>query len=125
MGGASPLIIGSITGVLCYLALGIKDVRNWYDSLDVVAVHLVGGIVGTPLLAFFADATVNAGGFDGGGLELLEDQLVGALFIGVFSFVVTYAIAVGINRTIGLRVDAEDERIGLDQTQHAESAYTS
>ena len=79
-GGASPLIIGSIAGVLCYLALGIKEVRNWYDSIDVVAVHVIGGIVGTLLLVFFADATVNAGGFDGlfygGGLELLKDQFL-------------------------------------------------
>ncbi len=91
--------------------------------------HLIGGIVGTLLLGFFTDTTVNAGGFDGlfygGGLELLKDHFLGALFVGVYSFVVTYAIAVGIHRTIGLRVDAEGERIGLNQTQHAESAYTS
>jgi len=128
VGGASPMIIGSIAGILCYLALGIKEKMNWDDSLDVIAVHLVGGIVGTLLLGFFADSTVNSAGFDGlfygGGLELLKDQFVGALFVGLFSFIVTYAISFGISRTIGLRVDADDERLGLDQTQHAESAYT-
>jgi Amt family ammonium transporter len=128
VGGASPLIIGAAAGIFCYLALQIKEKMNWDDSLDVIAVHLVGGIVGTLLLGFFADTTVNDAGFDGlfygGGLELLKDQFVGALFVGLFSFVVTYAISFGISRTIGLRVDADDERLGLDQTQHAESAYT-
>ena len=90
--------------------------------------NLVGGIVGTLLLGFFADTAVNSefnGLFFGGGFELLTDQFVAAAGIGVFSFVVTYAIAFGIRRTIGLRVDSESERIGLDQSEHAESAYSS
>ena len=101
---------------------------NWDDSLDVIAVHLVGGIVGTLLLGFFADTAVNGefdGLFFGGGVELLKDQFVAAVGVGVFSFVVTYAIAFGIQRTIGLRVDPDAELIGLDQSEHAESAYTS
>jgi Amt family ammonium transporter len=129
VGGASPLVIGAIAGILCYRALGIKERMSWDDSLDVIAVHLVGGLVGTLLLGFFADTTVNADGFDGlfygGGFELLKDQAVAALAVGAFSFAVTYAIAVGIHKTIGLRVDPDDELAGLDQTQHAESAYTS
>ena len=129
VGGASPLVIGAIAGILCYRALGIKERMSWDDSLDVIAVHLVGGLVGTLLLGFFADTTVNADGFDGlfygGGFELLKDQAVAALAVGAFSFAVTYAIAVGIHKTIGLRVDPDEELAGLDQTQHAESAYTS
>jgi ammonium transporter, Amt family len=128
VGGASPLIIGAIAGVACYLALSIKAKMNWDDSLDVIAVHLVGGLIGTLLVGLFADTAVN-GEFDGllygGGAELLKDQFVAAAAIGGFSFIVTYAIAFGIQKTIGLRVETDDELVGLDQSQHAESAYTS
>ncbi len=128
VGGAAPLVIGTIAGVACYFALFIKAKMNWDDSLDVIAVHLIGGVVGTLLLGFFADTAVNGefdGLFFGGGVELLKDQFVAAVGVGLFSFVVTYAIAFGIQRTIGLRVDSDAELIGLDQSEHAESAYTS
>lgn len=128
VGGASPLIIGGVAGALCFLALGIKEKMNWDDSLDVIAVHLIGGIVGTLLLGLFADTSVNDefdGLFYGGGLELLKDQFVAAVVVAAFSFVVTYALAKAIDVTMGLRVDEESEYKGLDQSQHAESAYTS
>ena len=128
VGGASPLIIGAAAGVLCYLALGIKEKMDWDDSLDVIAVHLIGGLVGTLLLGLFADRTVNDefdGLFYGGGLELLKDQFVAAVVVAAFSFVVTYAIAKAIHATMGLRVDEDAEYLGLDQSQHAESAYTT
>jgi ammonium transporter, Amt family len=128
VGDASSLIIGAIAGVVCYVALSIKAKMNWDDSLDVIAVHLIGGLIGTLLLGFFADSTVNGefdGLFYGGGGELLKDQFVAAAGVGVFSFTVTYAIAFGIQKTIGLRVETDDELVGLDQSQHAESAYTS
>ncbi len=129
VGEASPLLIGFIAGIGCYFALSLKDRLNWDDSLDVIAVHGVGGLIGTLLLGFFADASINAveneGLFYGGGVELLWYQLVAAVAVMVFSFAVTYIIATGIQRTIGLRVEEEDELTGLDQTQHAESAYTA
>ena len=128
VGDASPLIIGFLAGVGCYLALGIKDKLDWDDSLDVIAVHGVGGLIGTLLLGFFADTAVNGefdGLFYGGGGELLFDQVVAAVAVIVFSFAVTWVIAMGIQRTIGLRIDEEDELTGLDQTQHAESAYSA
>ena len=128
VGGASPLIIGAIAGAACFLALGIKDKMNWDDSLDVIAVHLVGGVIGTLLLGLFADTAVNDefdGLFYGGGLELLKDQFVAAVVVAAFSFVVTFALAKAIDATMGLRVDEEAEYQGLDQSQHAESAYTS
>ncbi|MCH9838059.1 MAG: ammonium transporter [Ilumatobacter sp.] len=128
VGGVAPMIIGTVAGVACYFALFIKAKMNWDDSLDVIAVHLIGGIVGTLVLGFFADTAVNGefnGLFFGGGIELLKDQFVAAVGIGVFSFVATYAIAFGIQRTIGLRVDLDAERVGLDQSEHAESAYAS
>lgn len=128
VGGASPLIIGAAAGILCYLALGIKEKLNLDDSLDVIAVHLVGGVVGSLLLGFFADTGINGefdGLFYGGGIELFKDQLVAGLIVGAFSFVATYIIAKTIDATMGLRVDEDAELEGLDQTQHAESAYTS
>lgn len=127
IGDASPLIIGAIAGVVCYLSLGLKGRLNVDDSLDVIAVHLVGGLVGTVLLGLFADTSVNADGFNGvfygGGVELLKDQVVAAVAVMAFSFVVTWVIAQAIQRTIGLRVSESDELVGLDQSVHAESAY--
>lgn len=127
VGGFAPIIIGLIAGVVCYLALSLKTKFNFDDSLDVIAVHLVGGILGAVLLGFFADTKVNSLGFDGlffgGGTELLVDQLVALGSTIAFSFTVTWIIAKAIDKTIGLRVSAEDELVGLDQSQHAESAY--
>lgn len=128
VGGASPLIIGAAAGILCYLALGIKEKLNLDDSLDVIAVHLVGGVVGSLLLGLFADTGINGefdGLFYGGGIELFKDQLVAGLVVGAFSFVATYIIAKAIDATMGLRVDEDAELQGLDQNQHAESAYSS
>ncbi len=126
VGGASPLIIGGLAGIVCYLALRLKEVLRLDDSLDVIAVHLVGGLLGTVLLGFFADDTVNEAGsglFYGGGGELLKDQIVAAGAVLVFSGVMSYVIAIAVDRTVGLRVAPDDELVGLDQSQHAESAY--
>jgi Amt family ammonium transporter len=127
VGEMSPIIIGLAAGVVCYLALEIKSKLRLDDSLDVIAVHLVGGLLGTILLGLFADTAINADGADGlfygGGMELLKDQVVAAIGVMVFSGVLSYVIALGIDRTIGLRVDPDAEQIGLDQSQHAESAY--
>jgi Amt family ammonium transporter len=126
VGDLSPIIIGLIAGVGCYLALSIKNVLRLDDSLDVIAVHLVGGLIGTILLGFFADENVNPIGdglFYGGGGELLKDQVLAALGVMAFSGIVTYVIAMAVDKTIGLRVSDDDELTGLDQSQHAESAY--
>ena len=127
VGGAAPIIIGLVAGAVCYLALTLKTRFNFDDSLDVIAVHLVGGIIGALLLGLFADTKVNSLGFDGvlfgGGSQLLVNQLIaiGATF--AFSFIVTWVVARILDATIGLRVNQEDELVGLDQSQHAESAY--
>jgi Amt family ammonium transporter len=127
VGGMSPIYIGFIAGAICYLALTLKTKFGFDDSLDVIAVHLVGGILGAILLAFFADTKVNSLGFDGifygGGAELLMDQLVALGATIAFSFTVTWVLAKVLDKTIGLRVSTEDELVGLDQSQHAESAY--
>ena len=129
VGGISPILIGFAAGIVCYLALKLKARFKFDDSLDVIAVHLVGGLLGSLLLGLFADTAVNALGHDGlflgGGAELLWNQLRACLFTFGFSFVASYAIGIGLDRTIGLRVSTEEELIGLDQSQHAETAYQS
>jgi Amt family ammonium transporter len=129
VGGASPLIIGAAAGILCYLAINIKKAFNLDDSLDVIAVHLVGGLTGSLLLGFFADTQYNSYGFDGvfagGGADLLVDQLTAAGSTILFCGVVTFVIAKVIDLTLGLRVDEEAEDTGLDLTQHAETAYSA
>jgi ammonium transporter, Amt family len=127
VGGMAPIVIGLLAGVICFLCLKLKFRFGFDDSLDVIAVHLVGGILGSILLGFFADKSVNALGanglFFGGGAKLLGNQVLATVVTLVFSFVVTYVIAKIIDKTMGLRVSEEDEMIGLDQSQHAEAAY--
>jgi Amt family ammonium transporter len=124
----SAIVIGLVAGVLCYLAIGLKRRFGFDDALDVVAVHLVGGITGSLLLGLFADSAINSVGFDGvfagGGGELLGNQAVAVGTTIVFSFVVTFIIAKVIDMTMGLRVDESDEIEGLDLSQHAETAYS-
>jgi Amt family ammonium transporter len=129
VGGVAPIVIGLAAGAVCFFALRIKFRFGFDDSLDVVAVHLVGGILGSVLLGLFADSSVNAAATDGlflgGGAALLGKQIVVVAVVFAFSFAVSYAIGLVLTRTTGLRVREEDELIGLDQTQHAESAYNA
>jgi Amt family ammonium transporter len=130
VGGMAPIYIGLIAGAVCYLALGIKKAFGFDDSLDVVAVHLVGGLVGSILLGFFADSAINGvvtneGVLLGGGGDLLVDQIVASLVTLVFSFAVSFIIAKAIDATMGLRVDDAAEDGGLDLSQHAETAYAA
>jgi ammonium transporter, Amt family len=122
------IIIGFLAGGLCLLAISLKNRFRYDDALDVVGVHLVGGLVGSVLLGFFADDKINSivenkGVFIGGGGDLLVDQVVASLVTLVFSFVVSYIIAKVIDATVGLRVSPEAELEGLDKSQHAESGY--
>jgi ammonium transporter, Amt family len=127
VGGLSPLAIGGAAGVICYLALSLKNRFGFDDSLDVIGVHLVGGILGSLLLGVFADAAINPGGFDGllqGNAELLKDQVVATLVTLCYAGVMSFAIAKAIDMTMGMRVTSEDEDTGLDLSQHAETAYS-
>ena len=129
VGGMSPILIGFAAGVLCVLAIGLKFRFKYDDSLDVIGVHLVGGIVGALLLGFFADSEVNKlvvdeGVFLGGGFKLLWFQFVASAATFAFSFVLSFAIAKVIDKFVGLRVSEEDEDEGLDYSQHAETAYS-
>jgi Amt family ammonium transporter len=128
VGGMAPVYIGLVTGAVCYLALGIKRRFGFDDSLDVVAVHLVGGLVGSLLLGLFADAAINPavvheGLFLGGGGSLLADQALASVVTLGYSFVASLALGKVIDVTMGLRVSEEDETTGLDLSQHAEVAY--
>ena len=126
--GLSPVAIGLAAGVVCFLAVQVKFRFRYDDSLDVVAVHLVGGIVGSLLLGVFADASVNPAGFDGilagGGSSLLMDQLVAVGATIVFSGVVSLVLAKVVDAIVGLRVPEPEELEGLDTTQHSETAYS-
>src|SRR5215510_1787727 len=128
VGGMAPIYIGLIAGAVCYLALGIKKAFGFDDSLDVIAVHLVGGLAGALLLGLFADANINPavtneGLFLGGGTSLLADQALASVVTLAYSFVASLIIAKVIDLAVGLRVSEEDEDTGLDLSQHAEVAY--
>ncbi|MEU8955319.1 ammonium transporter [Streptomyces sp. NPDC048518] len=118
--------IGLAAGVVCSYAVAWKFRLGYDDSLDVVGVHLVGGVVGTLLIGLFATATMTRGAeglFYGGGAAQLGKQTVAVLAVAAYTFAVTYGIGKGVDKLMGFRVSAEDEQTGLDQTQHAESAY--
>ncbi|TXH31092.1 MAG: ammonium transporter [Actinobacteria bacterium] len=120
------ILIGVAAGVLCALAVGLKYKLGYDDSLDVVGVHLVGGLVGTLLIGLLATEAAPAGVnglFYGGGLTQFWSQLIAAVSVLVFSFVVTLIIGFAIHKTIGMRIDEEDEVSGIDLTTHAETAY--
>ena len=129
VGGMSPVIIGLVAGGLCFSAIQLKFRFGYDDSLDVVGVHLVGGIVGSLVLGLFADSSVNSLGADGlffgGGAELLGKQAVAVLATLAFSGTLSYGLARLVQATIGLRVDEDQETEGLDISQHAEVAYNN
>ena len=120
------IIVGLVAGALCALAVGLKYRFGYDDSLDVVGVHLVGGLVGTIIIGLVATADAPAGVdglFYGGGVEQLGKQVVGALAVLAFSFVLTLIIGFAIQKTMGFRITEEDEITGIDNVVHAESGY--
>ena len=120
------LAVGLVAGVACAFAIGLKNRFGYDDSLDVVGVHLVGGLVGTLLIGLLADPASPAGVaglFYGGGVDQLWRQFAGAVIVLVYSFVVTLAIAKVLDKTMGLRVADAAETQGIDTAEHAESGY--
>ena len=125
------IFVGLLPGFVCCYAVNMKNRFNFDDSLDVVGVHLVGGILGTLLIGFFAAPDevsgfsngAKAGLFYGGGIDQLLAQSEGAAIVFTYSFVVSFILAKIVNATLGMRVSEEDEIIGVDQTEHAETAY--
>jgi ammonium transporter, Amt family len=127
------LVIGALAGMACALAVGLKYRFGFDDSLDVVGVHLVGGILGTLMVGLVAapqsPAIATAGGatspglFYGGGFAQLIRQTIGASSVLLYSALGTLIIALLLKYTIGLRLNAEDEASGIDEAEHAESGY--
>ncbi len=123
---SGAVAIGLVAGGVCAWAVGLKYKLGYDDSLDVVGVHLVGGVVGTVLIGVFSTAE-GAGGVDGllygGGFGSLGDQTLGVVVAVIYSGVLTTVIALAIKYTMGLRLDEEDEVNGIDLVAHGESAY--
>jgi Amt family ammonium transporter len=119
--------IGIAAAVVCYyMMVFIKTKLNFDDSLDVFAVHGIGGILGMLAVGIFASLTVNSAGADGlllsNGAQLLK-QLIGIVAVGAYAFTVTLILGKLIDMTIGLRVSDVEETVGLDISQHGERAY--
>jgi Amt family ammonium transporter len=114
------LLLGVLSGALCALAIELKWKLGYDDSLDVVGIHLVGGLLGTLYLGFFATET---GLFLGGGIGQLLSQLVAALGVLIYSFVVALLIGFAIQKTLGFRIKNEDELAGVDTVVHGEEGY--
>lgn len=120
------LAIGAGAGVVCALAVGLKFKLGFDDALDVVGVHLVGGLFGTLMVGLVATKEAPAavaGLFYGGGFDQLWRQAVGAFAVLVYSAIGTAILALIVKYTIGLRLDKEDEANGIDEAEHAETAY--
>ena len=123
----AAVVIGFIAGILCSLAVGLKYIFKIDDSLDVVGVHLVGGVWGSLSIGIFGSSTINSIGLDGlaygGGSALLMKQLLGVGLVFAYSFVATLIIGFAIEKTMGFRIKRESELEGIDLVEHAESAY--
>ena len=117
---SGALIIGVVAGALCAMSVGLKFRFGFDDSLDVVAVHLVGGIVGTVMIGFVG---VEVGVFNGGGTEQLAKQITGVVAVLAYSFIMTLIIAKVIDLVMGFRISKDDEISGIDLAVHAERGY--
>ena len=128
-GSLSPvgaIVMGAAAGAVCALAVGLKYRWRYDDSLDVVGVHLVGGLVGTigiGLLGTAAAPTGVDGLLYGGGVDQLGRQLLGSSVVLVYAFVVSGVLGLAVQRLIGFRIDEEHEITGIDLVVHAETAY--
>ena len=114
------IVLGLITGILCALAIEMKFKLGFDDSLDVVGIHLVGGLVGTLFIGFFA---AEVGLIYSGSFDQLGKQAIAAFTVLVFSFVASWLIGTAIEKTIGFRVKDEDELAGIDSVVHGEDGY--
>ena len=114
------LLLGVIAGAVCAMAIEMKFKFGFDDSLDVVGIHLVGGVIGTLYLGFFA---IGTGLFVGGDLGQLAVQAIAAFAVLLYSFVVAYLLGLAIEKTVGFRVNNEDEVAGIDTSVHGEEGY--
>ncbi|QZT62490.1 ammonium transporter [Mycolicibacterium austroafricanum] len=120
------IILGAVAGAICVYAVGLKGRFGYDDSLDVVGVHLVGGLIGTLLIGFLASEGMPNGVnglFYGGGIDLLWKQAVAAGAVMAYSFTVAFAIAFVLKKTMGIRISPDEEEQGIDAKFHRESSY--
>ena len=115
------IALGAVAGVVCALAIDLKFSFGFDDSLDVVGIHLVGGLIGTLWIGIFGNGVGLAFGY---GFEQLGIQALGSIAVLVYSFVMALGIGYAIEKTIGFRVKAEDEIAGIDTVVHGELAYS-
>jgi len=126
VGPLSAILIGLVAGTLCYVAVLAKSKLGYDDALDVVAVHGIGGLWGALATGLFASIAVNPGGANGlffGNPHQFVVQAIGAGSAIIYSVIVSFIILKGIDLTIGLRVEIEEEVQGLDVNQHSEIGY--
>jgi Amt family ammonium transporter len=123
----AAVAIGIAAGIVCYLAIHLKNRMGWDDALDVWGVHGIGGCLGTILLGVFASKLINANGADGllygGGVTFFIHQLVAVVAACVYAFVFTYVMLAAINKITRVHVTEEAEDRGLDEFLHGEKAY--
>jgi Amt family ammonium transporter len=127
VGPLPALFIGSAAGLVCYIALNAKTLFKYDDSLDAFGVHGVGGTLGTIMAGVFASLAVNAAGANGllfGNPKQLAIQTGAVALVAIYSFAISMALFILIDKLIGLRVDSEQETEGLDISQHGETGYT-
>jgi Amt family ammonium transporter len=126
VGPNAAILIGIIAGTVCYLAVNAKAKFKLDDSLDVIGIHGVGGLVGTLCLGIFASKAVNPGGVDGllhGNAAQLFIQMKGIAIVGIYTFIVSWILFKVIHAVMGLRVGDDAEVQGLDSAEHSETAY--
>ncbi len=126
VGPNAAVIIGLLAGACCYLGVSLKSRLGYDDSLDVVGIHGLGGVLGTICLGIFAAKIINPAGADGllaGNPGFLGTQLFGVAVVGIYAFVVSWILLKILNGLVGLRVSEEDEVSGLDLSAHSETAY--
>jgi ammonium transporter, Amt family len=127
VGPMSAIIIGLVAGVVCYLVVLAKPKLGYDDSLDVVGVHCVGGLVGALLTGLFASVLVNPGGANGlffGNPGQFVIQVIAVVATLVYSFVISFILFKILDATMGLRISTEDEVRGMDISEHAEAGYS-
>jgi len=118
----AAIVIGAAAGTLCYFAVNLKDVLHYDDSLDVVGVHMVGGLIGVVLTGAFSSLAVNAAGEPGGWTQLGRQAVLAVVGV-VYPFVMTWIILLVTDKLVGLKVSEAEEETGLDVGEHGERGY--
>jgi Amt family ammonium transporter len=128
IGPNAAVIIGLLSGICCYTAVAAKSRLGYDDSLDVVGIHGIGGMIGTLCLGIFASKVVNPGGADGllaGNPGFLGIQALGVVAVAAYAFAASWILLKVVDASIGLRLSEEQEIRGLDLSEHSEKAYNT